>query len=150
MTASTVTGSLATSASVHPRGWTSPSNPMARHPHQVPVAPVLGGAVHALAGVAVEQVGELVLGRAAGLLLARGSSVGEPGPQGGQPLAVALLEPDHRTVELPLGQAAGALDAGPPGELVEGVQGVELANPPLAAVAGPRSGRPPRSAAGRR
>ena len=59
--------------------------------------------------------------------------LGEVGPQRGQPLAVALLEPHDRAVELTLGQPLRALDPGAPGQLVEPGQRVEVGEPGHAA-----------------
>ena len=52
--------------------------------------------------------------------LLRPVDLGEVRPERGQALAVALLEPDHRAVELPLGQPLDPSMPHAPGQLVEG------------------------------
>ena len=118
------------------------------HPDRVAVAAVLGRAVHPLAAVLVQERGERpVRPQARRLLLA--VELQNSLPQGGQPAPVALLEPDDRPVELPLGQAPGALDPGAPGQLVEGTRRWNRREAGFAARGAPTSGPRPRSGAGR-
>jgi len=62
-------------------------------------------------------------------------------------LAVPLLEPDHRSVELPLGPALATFDPAPPGQLLDRAQRQEGVEPGVAAVttgvgpSGPYAGR---------
>ena len=65
---------------------------------------------------------------------------GEVRTECGEALAVALLETDHRPVELAFGHPLRPLDAGPPGELIERGQGMELRERGLTSVA--TRGRP--------
>ena len=137
---------MVTSSSVQPRGWTSPGKATEVQPAPLPVAAVGRVAVGPLAGVLVEQALEpWVGGQAPVLLLA--VDVGEVVAQPGQAFGVALLEPDHRSVELPLGPALAALDPGAPGQLLDRAQRQEAVEPGVAAVAtgegpaGPDAGR---------
>ena len=76
-----------------------------------------------------------------------GVEAGEVVPQPVEALGVLLLEADDGSVELPLGPALAALDAGPPGQLLhrtEGEERLEAGITPVAAgegPAGPDAGR---------
>src|SRR5207302_8647701 len=113
---------------------------------EVAIAAVFGGAVHPFARVLVEELGECAV-LAQTLVLVLGTQRREIGPEGGQAVAVALLQPDHRSVELTLGQPERSLDARPPRQLVEGREPSERAELCRATVAarerpaGPDAGR---------
>src|SRR5580700_5798945 len=87
---------------------------------EVAIAPVLRGAVHALAGVLVQQVHErAVAGIGQPLVLLGLREDAEVRSEPSQSGAVGLLPADHRPVELPFRPAEGPLDAGAPGQLLE-------------------------------
>ena len=113
--------------------------PDVRPSDAVPVAPVLRRAVHALAGVPVDELGEVRVGvEPAVLFLAL--AVGEVGSERGEAGAVPLLEAHHRSVEFALGPAERALDPGTPGQFVEGgqrMEGGEVRRPAEPARGGP-------------
>ena len=68
------------------------------------------------------------------------STVGEVGAERGEAVAVLGLPARHRAVELALGDALRAFDAGAPGQLLEPAERRELGEPGLAAEpAGERS-----------
>ena len=145
ITASTVTGSD-TSASVHPRGWTSPANPMASQPAPSRFPPYSGAPYMPSQQWPYSSSANSGSDAQPGVLLRRARARAKSAPRAARPCAVALLEPDHRAVELALGPALGPLDPHPPGQLVEGRQPVEAGEGRLAAVAARRgpSGPDPR------
>ena len=96
-------------------------------PDRVAVAPVLGGAVHALAAVLPQEVAEPSSARSRRRCSRPSTSVKSSPARPGPP--VALLEPDHRTVELALGRPLRALDPHAPGQLVERDQRWKAAKP---------------------
>lgn len=90
----------------------------------------------------VEQAGERRVGGEAGVL-GLVVEVDEVGTEAGQSLGVALLEADDGAVELPLGPAPTALDAGPPGQFLDRAEGQEPVEAGVAAMAsGERSAGP--------
>src|SRR5439155_19906786 len=93
-----------------------------------------GRAVHALARVVVDHVGEARVGAEA-LVLLLGRQRHEVGAQGGDAVAVALLPADDGAVELAFGKPLRSLDTGAPRQLVEPAEAVERREPRVAAEA---------------
>src|SRR5262249_35726606 len=87
-------------------------------PPLVTVAAVLGCPVRAFARVPVQQLLELGHGVEARVLLVR-REPDEVGSERGDAVPVLPLPAVHRSVELALGDAQRAFDAGSPGELLE-------------------------------
>src|SRR5262249_35671558 len=87
-------------------------------PRLVTVAAVLGCPVRAFARVPVQQLLELGHGVEARVLLVRREPA-EAGPEAGAAAPVPPLPAAHRSVDLALGEAQRAFDAGSPAELLE-------------------------------